>query len=282
METVCDDGVCSKCIKTGEGIKPWLVRNRNMDVEDYLSLGYVCSLDYRDLVEAHTVCDDGLCVGCRKPQWSWTGGRGDVERYLEQGYRCFLVRDVPEYGLADSVEVVCDDGECFGCMKIKTRESGRRQERSLSVEEMVSQGYTCTRVRSDGPGVSCEEGKCYHCSPPARREMPVSSRFLDTAEDHLEDGYNCGLAVRSDSAESPASEVILCQEELCLICWRGGSRNTERRHVRTITEASVEKAERMAKRGEKCVVVFSKSEPTAPSGSTACDAELCFICRSNF
>ena len=140
VETVCDDGVCSQCVKTGEGIQPWLLRNQHMEVEDYLRHGFVCSLEFRDLADAHKVCDDGLCVGCKKPLL--TGGRGEVERFLERGHKCFLVRDVPEYGLAPAVEVVCDDGECFGC--IKTASS---QETVRSVEEMVAQGYTCTVTR---------------------------------------------------------------------------------------------------------------------------------------
>ena len=140
VETVCDDGVCSQCVKTGEGIKSWLLRNQHMDVEDYLKHGFVCSLEFRDLADANKVCDDGLCVGCKKPLL--TGGRGEVERLLERGYKCFLVRDVPEYGLAPAVEVVCDDGECFGC--IHTPSS---QETARSVDEMVALGYTCSVTR---------------------------------------------------------------------------------------------------------------------------------------
>ena len=140
VETVCDDGVCSQCVKTGEGIKPWLLRNQHMDVEDYLRHGFVCSQEFRDLAEANKVCDDGLCVGCKKPLW--TGGRGEVEEFLERGYKCFLVRDVPEYGLAPAVEVVCDDGECFGCIK-----TARRQETARSVDDMVALGYTCSLTR---------------------------------------------------------------------------------------------------------------------------------------
>ena len=112
-----------------------------MDVEDYLRHGFVCSQEFRDLADARKVCDDGLCVGCKKPLW--TGGRGEVERFLElPGYKCFLVRDVPEYGLAPAVEVVCDDGECFGCIKT----AGRR-DTARSVDEMVALGYTCSVTR---------------------------------------------------------------------------------------------------------------------------------------
>ena len=144
VERVCDDGVCSLCVKTGDGIKPWLVRKHDMDVEDYLRHGFVCALEFKDLSDSHTVCDDGLCVGCKKPQWSWTGARGEVERFLERGYKCFLVRDIPKYGLAEDVEVVCDDGDCFGC--VKTGRSDRRAE-ELSVEEMLSLGYSCSVTR---------------------------------------------------------------------------------------------------------------------------------------
>ena len=148
VETVCDDGVCSQCVKTAQGIKPWLVANHDLDVEDFLQHGFVCSLEFRDSREAHNVCDDGLCVGCMKPHRSLTGGQGDVERFLERGYKCFQVRDVPDYALADRVEVVCDDGECFGCMK--TGGSGTVQdieETPLSVDEMLSLGYTCSVKR---------------------------------------------------------------------------------------------------------------------------------------
>ena len=45
-----------------------------------------------------------------------TGGRGEVKQHLRRGFECFLVNDVPKYALTDDVEVVCDDGVCFGCM----------------------------------------------------------------------------------------------------------------------------------------------------------------------
>ena len=67
VETVCNDGVCSQCVKTGDmdSIKPWLVRHMDMDPEDYLRHGYVCSEEFRDHGDADRVCDDGHCVGCK-------------------------------------------------------------------------------------------------------------------------------------------------------------------------------------------------------------------------
>ena len=142
VETVCDDGVCSQCVKTGEGIQPWLLRNQHREVEDFLRDGFVCSIEFRDLAEASKVCEDGLCVGCKKPLW--TGGRGEVEQFLARGFHCFLVRDVPQYGLAPAVEVICEDGECFGCLNTNT---ASRQETAWSVDEMVGLGYTCSVTR---------------------------------------------------------------------------------------------------------------------------------------
>ena len=65
VEIVCDDGVCSQCVRTGDGIKPWLVRHKDMDPEDFLRHGYVCSEEFRDDTDAERVCDDGHCVGCK-------------------------------------------------------------------------------------------------------------------------------------------------------------------------------------------------------------------------
>jgi len=280
VEIVCDDGVCAQCVKTREGIKPWLVRNNHLDVEDYLKLGYVCSKEFLDSRDAQKVCDDGLCVGCKKPRW--TGGDGDVERFLERGFKCFLVRDVPEYGLAEGVEVVCDDGECFGCMK--TGGSGKVEEAPLTVDEMLSLGYTCSvQSRREGEaesGLVCEGGKCYHCSPPALQELPVSIRFLDRAEDYLEDGYGCGLGLKSVLSDTPASQIILCEGELCLVCWVGNSKKSSQ--VRTIREASVEQAERLAKRGQECSVVFGRPDSASTSATSLCEPELCFVCRNKF
>ena len=65
VEVVCDDGVCSQCVKTGDGVKPWMIRNRDLDPEDYLRHGFVCSQEFRHSPDAEDVCDDGLCVGCK-------------------------------------------------------------------------------------------------------------------------------------------------------------------------------------------------------------------------
>ena len=79
------------------------MKHHDMDPEDYLRHGFVCGEQFRDDRDAEQVCDDGHCVGCKKPFWS--GNRGDVDHFLEAGYKCFLVRDVPKYALAEGVEV---------------------------------------------------------------------------------------------------------------------------------------------------------------------------------
>ena len=124
----------------------------------------------------------------------------------------------------------------------------------------------------------CEAGKCYHCQAPASQEFPVSARLLDQAEDHLEDGYSCGLTVSPGVREDRdrARDLVLCEGELCLVCWVGGNRNSLY-HVRTISEASVERVERLAKRGQRCSVVFGRRTSDT---STVCDEEVCFICRN--
>ena len=129
-----------------------------------------------------------------------------------------------------------------------------------------------------GPGLVCEGGRCYRCSPPAGQQFPVSVRLLDTAEDHLEDGYTCGLTPRSASADSPASEIVLCEADICLVCWRADGQYRARSHVRTVTEVTVERAERLAKRGQHCAVLFSSLGSTSTSASSLCDGDLCFIC----
>ena len=121
----------------------------------------------------------------------------------------------------------------------------------------------------------CEAGKCYQCQAPASQEFPVSARLLDQAEDHLEDGYSCGLTVSPGAREDRARDLVVCEGELCLVCWVGGNRNSQYQ-VRTISEASVEQVERLAKRGQRCFVVLGRTSGT----STVCDEEVCFICRN--
>ena len=118
----------------------------------------------------------------------------------------------------------------------------------------------------------CEAGKCYQCQPPVSQEFPVSVMLLDQAEDHLEDGYSCGLTV----SPGARGDKVLCEGELCLVCWVGNRPYQSASQVKIITETSVEKVERLAKRGQKCVVVLGRS--TGEIGSV-CDDEVCFICR---
>lgn len=133
-------------MQTGEGVKPWMMRHgRDTEPEDLLRAGLVCSEQFRGSEDAVTACEDGLCVGCKKPHWS--GGRGEVEQLLGRGHTCFLVRDVPQYALAAHVEVVCEDGDCFGCVPRSGGEERRRQQRPRTLEEMMGLGYTCVLTR---------------------------------------------------------------------------------------------------------------------------------------
>ena len=79
----------------------------------------------------------------------------DVERYLEKGYKCFLVRDVPQYALREEVEVVCDDGYCFGCV-LGLEETGEKQRyqqqqthQPQTLDEIMGLGYSCVLTRLD-------------------------------------------------------------------------------------------------------------------------------------
>ena len=66
MEIVCDDGVCSQCVKTSEGVRPkaWMMRHGDREPEDFLRDGFVCAEEFLE-DEAERVCDDGHCVGCK-------------------------------------------------------------------------------------------------------------------------------------------------------------------------------------------------------------------------
>ena len=56
-----------------------------------------------------------------------------------------MVNGVPLYALADDVEVVCDDEDCFGCLE---RSSGRVEElKPKTLDEMLALDYTCTLTR---------------------------------------------------------------------------------------------------------------------------------------
>ena len=54
--------------------------------------------------------------------------------------------------------MVCDDGECFGCIDhTDSNQQGRRQP--LTVDEMLSLGYSCLlTLKSDGSDVLCDGG----------------------------------------------------------------------------------------------------------------------------
>lgn len=289
IEVVCDDGVCSKCIKTGDGAKPWLMKHHDMDPEDYIRHGFVCGHQLRHDDDAEQVCDDGYCVGCKKPLWS--GNRGDVESFLQSGYKCFLIRDVPQYALAEEVEVVCDDGECFGCIDhTDNNQQGRRQP--LTVDEMLSLGYSCLLTpKSDGSDVLCEGSRCFQCSPPSDQQShkeqgyyPVSLRWLDYAEDALDDGFNCGVYLQKTDHQTldPNKEFNRnsCDGRVCLNCWRSSQPRDSSVNTR-LTEMNVERAERLVKRGMRCGVSFGEAEdmPRDRNAEIFCDSGICFVCK---
>ena len=208
------------------------------------------------------------------------GSKGDAENYLRRGHRCFSVRDVPEYALVSDVEVVCDDGHCFGCIQTTDNNVNTDQNSApLTVSQMLGQGYTCVLTLStSGPGVVCEEGKCFKCSPPEGQEYPVSLVFLDQAEDMLDDGHTCSITLQHVSRD--LTTQVLCEAGLCLHCWRGPGQVSG--DMRLITERTVERAEHLAKRGYTCNVVTDGqvSSHAVLSEETVCDGELCFVCRA--
>jgi len=288
IEIVCDDGVCSKCIKSGEGGKPWLMKHHDMDPEDYLKHGFVCGEQFRDDRDAEQVCDDGYCVGCKKPFWS--GNRGDIDNFLEAGFKCFLVRDVPKYALAEGVEVVCDDGECFGCIEYTERnQQGRKQPQT--VDEMLALGYSCLLTsESEGPSVLCEGGRCFQCSPPKDQKSheepdyyPVTLRWLDYAEDALDDGYKCGVYLQKPDQQNPhpkrETERQLCEGRICLQCW-WNSQPQDNYLLTMLTERFVERAEKLVKMGMKCGVSWGKKVEDMPlNAEKLCESGICFVCQ---
>jgi len=276
---VCDDGICSKCVKTSDGIAPpYSKRRGDVDVEDYLKDGYICSKDAHDAEDAHNVCDDGVCYGCRKPMWS--GGRGDVEDLLALGYKCFLANDVPKYALAEGVEIVCEDADCFGCI---SESSNPRPVKLMTLDEYLIRDYSCTitkKTKAEGNSIVCECGKCFECTASNLKpstEYPVSKRFLDRVEDHLDDGKICGFVVKRDNASK--SDYLLCEDNLCISCAEGASKPDGK----LVTEPIVDRAESYAKKGYKCVAILeSRLDITdnVHNVKTFCGEEVCFICRA--
>ena len=86
------------------------------------------------------------------------GYKFDVEDLIARGYKCFLIKDVPEYSLADDVEVVCDEGKCFGCI-LRSERNEKRE--SKTVDDMKALGYRCiltSTKNSVSDDVICEGG----------------------------------------------------------------------------------------------------------------------------
>ena len=63
VEVVCDDGVCSQCVRAGPG--PRLPRREDTEPEDWIMDGFVCAEELLEDSDAERVCDDGHCVGCK-------------------------------------------------------------------------------------------------------------------------------------------------------------------------------------------------------------------------
>ena len=55
VEILCDDGVCSQCVKTSEGARPWLLRHGEREPEDFLRDGFVCAEEFLEDSEAERV-----------------------------------------------------------------------------------------------------------------------------------------------------------------------------------------------------------------------------------
>ena len=72
------------------------------------------------------------------------GYKFNVKDFIARGYKCVLVQDVPEYALADDVEVICDDGNCFGCV---LRSERKEKLKPKTVDEMKALGYRCIFTR---------------------------------------------------------------------------------------------------------------------------------------
>ena len=122
VEIVCDDGICSECIKTGE---PAHGRNLGFfrsttdeDVEDLIAQGYTCSLADSSVPISRpgveVVCDDGICSQCiRNPRLRLekiSNKELDPEDYLKDRFVCS-----EEFRNSPDAVNVCDDGHCVGC-----------------------------------------------------------------------------------------------------------------------------------------------------------------------
>ena len=123
---------------------------------------------------------------------------------------------------------------------------------------------------------------CFKCSPPegasASVEHPVSRRFLDDAEDLVESGQVCDLQLRASNTGCE-EERSVCEGLLCLRCCRGP------RSGQGLSEASLERVERLAEAGMRCGVILGQGARShAPLETlgvrTICDGDrVCFVCR---
>jgi hypothetical protein len=302
--SVCDDDVCSECIIIDEGRRLLIKRK-----DGWLKDGYICLAKANNAVDVERVCDDGVCFGCRKIVWEGDdddtddygddndkddddndkddeeddnhkeddGNNDEVEDYLESGFNCFLVNDVPIYGLKD-IKVVCDDLDCFGCIKVK-EDSPRTKIKSL--REYIKLGYTCTitkKTAHQGDDIVCKYGKFFFCTlnSASGEGFPVSRGFLSLAEEYLDDGHNCGLTLQSNFTAHRSA--VLCTGQICLNCWRGHY-DEAGRDTKVITEDIAERARDLAKDGYKCAAVFGQVKTDVGIKNIICGEEVCFTCR---
>ena len=109
----------------------------------------------------------------------------------------------------------------------------------------------------------------------------MSRRFLDNAEDLVDSGLGCDLRLRDADTGAPTGcdeERTVCEADLCLHCCGG-------HQGQGLSEASLERAERLAEAGMRCGVILgpgarSKTPQGAPGVQTICDGEkVCYVCR---
>jgi len=235
---ICDDGLCFECVLTEKRPQSFL-QGADVDVEDYLKAGYTCTQDRAARTpQAGVVCDDGRCYRCTDQPLVSVGGRGDVEDYLEDDYTCFLMAGIPKEAFKDDVVVICDDGECFGCMNNVAPVTQNAQgsstdryeqfavtKRFIDEAEDLLEDYNCGLTITNKPSNNqrtvrtvCEGSLCLVCSSDRKDLVPVTRNTVEVVEDLLDTGYRCSAVLEKVKGTSTASERIVCDREMCFIC----------------------------------------------------------------
>ena len=173
------------------------------------------------------------------------------------------------------MEVVCDEGKCFGCV---LRSERKEKRKSKTVDEMKALGYRCvftSSINSDSDGVTCEGGKCFKCSPPTT----VSAKFLDEAEDYLENEYGCGLYHKYDFVRANCSKRVLCEGDICVKC-----KCKDQSDGSFVSEEILEKVEDLTRTGMKCSVRLHGAPSSSEDEEIICErggSKVCFVCRTS-